>query len=49
MEHLVLSGFLEGIEKSQVRHDLRKNLGDSDMTLDRASERALHLEAVTRI
>ena len=48
-EHLIFRGILEGIENSQVRQDLRKNLGDADMTLDRASERALHLEAVTKI
>ena len=48
-EHLILRGFLEGIENSQVRLDLRKNLGDADMTLDKALERALHNEAVTRI
>ena len=48
-EHLILRGFLENIENSQVRLDLRKNLGDADMTLDRALERALHIEAVTRI
>ena len=48
-EHLILRGFLEGIENSQVRLDLRKNLGDADMTLDKALERALHIEAVTRI
>ena len=48
-EHLTLMGFLEGIENSQVRLDLRKNLGDADMTLDKALERALHIEAVTRI
>ena len=48
-EHLILRGFLEGIENSHVRVDLRKNLGDADMTLDRALERALHIKAVTRI
>ena len=48
-EHLILRGFLEGIENSQVRLDLRKNLGDADMTLERALERALHIEAITRI
>ena len=48
-EHLILRGFLEGIENSQVRLDLRKNLGDTDMTLDKTLERALHIEAVTRI
>ena len=44
-----MRGFLEGIENSHVRLDLRKNLGDADMTLDRALERDLQLEAVTRI
>ena len=48
-EHLILRGFLEGIENSQVRLDLRKNLVDADMTSDKALERALHIEAVTRI
>ena len=48
-QHLILRGFLEGIENSQVRLDLRKNLGDADMTLDKALERALYIEAVTRI
>ena len=48
-EDLILRGFLEGIENSQVQLDLRKNLGDADMTLDKALERALHIEAVTRI
>ena len=45
-EHLILRGFLEGIEYSQVRLHLRRNL---DMTSDKALERALHIEAVTRI
>ena len=48
-EHLFLRGFFEGIENSQVRLDQRKNFGDADMTLDKALERALHIEAVTRI
>ena len=48
-EHLILRGFLEGIEKNQVRLNLRKNLGDADMNLDKALERALHIEAVTKI
>ena len=48
-EHLILRGFLEGIENSQVRFDPRNNLGDADMTLDKALERTLHIEAVTRI
>ena len=46
---LVLRGFLEGIHHSQVSLDLRKTLADKDMTVDKALERALHLEAVTRI
>ena len=46
---LILRGILESIENSQVRIDLRKNLGDADITLDKASERALLIEAVTRI
>ena len=32
-----------------MRLDLRKNLGDADMTLYKVLERALHIEAVTRI
>ena len=38
-----------GIHYSQVRLDLRKTLEDKDMTVDKALERALHLEAVTGI
>ena len=48
-EPLILRGLLEGIENRQVRLDLRKNLGDADVTLDKALKRALHIEAVTRI
>ena len=48
-EHLFSRGFLQGIEISQVRLGLRKNIGDAGMTLDKALERALHIEAVTRI
>ena len=48
-EHFISRGFLEGIENSQMQHDLRKNLGDADRTLDKVLERALHIEAVTRI
>ena len=35
-KHLTLREFFEGIEKSQVRLDLRKNLGDADKTMDKA-------------
>ena len=31
-----------------MRLDLRNNSGDADMTLYKAFERALHIEAVTR-
>ena len=48
-EHLILREILEGIENSQVRIDLKIYLGDADMTLDKALERALDIEAVTRI
>ena len=48
-DHLVLRGFLERINHSQVRLDLRKEIGDKDMKIETALERALHLEAVTRI
>ena len=47
--HLVLRGFLEGTNHSQVRLDLRKQIGDKDMKIETVLERALHLEAVTRI
>ena len=46
-EHLILRALLEGAESSQVQVDLRKNLGDEDMTSDKALERAIHIEAVT--
>ena len=45
----MLRGFLGGIHHSQVRLDLRKTLEDKDMTVDKAQERALRLEAGTRI
>ena len=48
-DYLVVRGFLEGIHPSQVELDLRKTLEDKDMTVDKALERALQLEAVTRI
>ena len=48
-DHLDLRGFLEGIKQSQVRLDLRKQIGDKDMKIETVLERALHLEAVTRI
>ena len=48
-ENLILRGFLAGKENSQVQLDLRKNLGDVDMTLDTDLERAIHIEAATRI
>ena len=48
-EHLVFRGFRKGIENFQVGINLRKNLGDADMALDKALGRALHIEAVTRI
>ena len=35
-EPLISRGLLVGIENSQVRLDLRKNLGDADMTLDKS-------------
>ena len=47
--HLVLRGFLEGIHHSQVRLDLRKQIGEKDMKIETVLERALHLEAVTKI
>ena len=48
-DHLVLRGFLEGINHSQVRLDLRKQIGDKDMKIETVLERPLYLEAVTRI
>ena len=32
-----------------MRIDLKKNLGDDDVTLDKTLERTLHIEAVSRI
>ena len=48
-DHLVLRGFLERINHSQVRLDLRKQIGDKDIQIETILEPALHLEAVTRI
>ena len=48
-ENLVLRGLLEDIENSQVQLKLRKNLVRADMTKDKALERAVHIEAVTKI
>ena len=48
-EHLILKGFLEDIENSQVRLEMRENSGDADMTLDKALERARNKKAVTII
>ena len=48
-EHLVVRGFLEGINNTQVRLDLRKTLQDDEMEIQTVLEKALHLEAVTRI
>ena len=48
-ENLIFKWFLEGIEVNQVRLDLKKNLSDAEITLDKALERALHIEAVTTI
>ena len=47
--HLVLRGFLEGINHSQMRLDLRKQIGDKNMKIETVLERALHLDDVTRI
>ena len=44
-----MRGQLEVLEISQVRLDLRNNLCLVDMALEKALERALHFEAVTRI
>ena len=45
----ILRGFLEGINHSQVRLDLRKQIGDKYMKIETVLEQALHLEAVTGI
>ena len=47
-DHLVLRGFLEGINHSQSG-EIRKQIGDKYMKIETVLERALHLEAVTRI
>ena len=47
--HPILMGFLECTENIQVRFDLRMKLGHADITLDKALERALNIEAVKRI
>ena len=47
--HLVVRGSLEAIHDSQVRIDLRKILVDAELTIERVLEKAVHLEAVTRI
>ena len=48
-DYLVLREFIEGINHSQVRLDLRKQIGDKDMEIETVLERAMRLEAVTRI
>ena len=47
MDHLVLRGFRKGINHSQVRLDLRKQIGDNETKIETILERALHLETVT--
>ena len=47
-DYLVLRGFSEGINHSQVRLDLREQISDKKMKIETVLERALHLEAVTR-
>ena len=48
-DHLVLREFIEGINHSQVRLDLRNQLSDKDLEIETGLERALHLEAITGI
>ena len=48
-EHPILRGFFEGIKNDRVQLNLRKNLGDADMTFDKTLEKAFRIEAVTRI
>ena len=47
-DHLVLRRFLEVISHIHVRLDLSKQIGDKDMKIETALERALPLEAVTK-
>ena len=47
-DRLVLRGFPEGIHHSQVRHELRKTIGEKDMNIANALAWALHLEAVIK-
>ena len=47
--HLVVRGFLKGIHNSQFGLDSRKSLVDADLKIESVVEKALHLEAVTRI
>ena len=48
-DHLVVRGFLVGIHNSQIRLNFRKSLVEAELTIDTVLEKALHLEAVTRI
>ena len=48
-DHLVLRGFFEGVHHSQVKFEVRTTIGDKEMNIANALERALHLEAVIRI
>ena len=48
-DHLVLRGFRKKINHSQVRLDLRKQIGDNETKIKTIMERALHLETVTAI
>ena len=47
-DRLVLRGFSEGIQHSQVRHELRNTIGEKGMNIANALEWGLHLEAVTK-
>ena len=46
-DHIVVRGFLKGIQKTQVRLNVRKTHWDAEMNIERFLETALHLEAVT--
>ena len=48
-DHLAVRGFLEGIQNSPVRLDLRERLVDAELTIEQALEKALYLEAITRL
>ena len=48
-DHIVVRGFLEEINHSQVRLEHRKIIKDNDMNITKTIERALQLKDVIRI